>query len=68
MFEVWLEYLSTENKMAVDGLQAVQIRNPRASLCLDIRKLDLRKNADLRKVLNVKNILCQFYVSGSVHR
>ena len=57
MFEVWLEYLSIQNKMAVDGLQAVQKRNPRVLLCLDIRKLGLRKIADLRKVLNVKNIL-----------
>jgi len=53
MFEVWLEYLSIQNKGPIEGLKAVQMRNPRALLCLNIRKLGLQKIADLRKVLKV---------------
>jgi len=49
MFEVWLEYLSIQNKMAVDGLQTIQKRNPRVLLCLDIRKLGIQENCGLQK-------------------
>jgi hypothetical protein len=51
MFEVWLEYLGKQTKTAIEGLQAVTKRT--SVPCLDIRKLGLRKNADLRKVVNV---------------
>jgi hypothetical protein len=53
IFEWWMEGLGAQKEGPSRDYERVQVRHPRALLCLGIRTLYLQNNADFRKVLTV---------------